>query len=222
MSIRCWHVDAFTETPFEGNPAAVFVLNAPLSNDKMQCFAAEVNLPISAFVCFVGNDQSELPRPNISFFTPTYLVPLCGHGTLALSHVYFTEINPAASQITYNTADCGSIQVERIGKAYQLQFPLLSISPLAVDAVPVEVNVTLSGDRPSEAYRSAQHLLLVYEDDNVIYDMKESHFGSIGEKTIIVTARASRDTKFDFVSRVFHQGLEDAVCGSAHCTTSKF
>lgn len=222
MPTRYWQVDAFTETLFGGNPAAVFVLNAPTSNDHMQTIAAEVNLPISAFVCFVDRDQNELTCPSINFFTPTYFVPLCGHGTLACSHIYFTEINPTASQITYSTAECGSINVQRIGKAYQLQFPLLPISPLAIDTVPEEVNATLSGHRPSEAFRSAQHLLLVYEDDSAIYDMKDSHFGTIEEKTVIVTARARRDTRFDFVSRVFHLGLEDAVCGSAHCTTGNY
>ena len=76
-------VDAFTETPYQGNPAAVCVVEQPLSAQAMQAVASEMNLSETAFV--------EAPDPSgarrLPWFTPTTEVPLCGHATLASSHV---------------------------------------------------------------------------------------------------------------------------------------
>ena len=76
-------VDAFTEVPFQGNPAAVCVVEQPLSSQAMQTVAREMNLSETAFV--EAPDSSGMRR--LRWFTPTTEVPLCGHATLASSHV---------------------------------------------------------------------------------------------------------------------------------------
>ncbi len=76
-------VDAFTESPFQGNPAAVCVVEQPLSAHAMQMVASEMNLSETAFV--EAPDPSGVRR--LRWFTPTTEVPLCGHATLASGHV---------------------------------------------------------------------------------------------------------------------------------------
>ena len=78
-------VDAFSEVPFEGNPAAVCVLTAPASEAWMRSVAAEVNLSETAFLHPVESGWG------LRWFTPTVEVELCGHATLAAAHVLWTE-----------------------------------------------------------------------------------------------------------------------------------
>ena len=81
MDIPLYVVDAFTDKPFQGNPAAVCPLNAWLDDDLMQAIAAENNLSETAFLVTAG-DSYEL-----RWFTPKVEVDLCGHATLASAFV---------------------------------------------------------------------------------------------------------------------------------------
>ena len=48
---KFWQVDAFTDQPFKGNPAAVFLFcKEELSDELMQNIAIEMNLSETAFV----------------------------------------------------------------------------------------------------------------------------------------------------------------------------
>lgn len=77
--------DAFADRLFAGNPAAVMVLDRPLSDDLMVVIAAENNLSEAAFVLRDGDALS------IRWFTPTSEVVFCGHATFASAHVLMTE-----------------------------------------------------------------------------------------------------------------------------------
>ncbi len=81
MPQRIVQVDAFTDTPFTGNPAAVCLLPAPRESGWMQSVAAEMNLSETAFLC----RQAE--GFDLRWFTPAVEVDLCGHATLASAHV---------------------------------------------------------------------------------------------------------------------------------------
>ncbi len=78
---RIFQVDAFTKTPFSGNPAAVCLLDQAADPDWMQNVAMEMNLAETAFV------HAEQDHFKLRWFTPTVEVDLCGHATLATSHV---------------------------------------------------------------------------------------------------------------------------------------
>ena len=82
MTLPYHQIDAFTETPYQGNPAAVCVVQHALSARAMQTIAQEMNLSETAFV--EAPDSSGVRR--LRWFTPTTEVPLCGHATLAASH----------------------------------------------------------------------------------------------------------------------------------------
>ncbi len=83
MSPALFRVDAFTEQPFRGNPAAVCVISAPRDDAWMLAVAAEMNLSETAFVV-VDDKSDQLP---LRWFTRRVEVDLCGHATLATAHV---------------------------------------------------------------------------------------------------------------------------------------
>ena len=70
-------VDAFTDTPFHGNPAAVCLLPEPVDEIWMKLVAREMNLSETAFLHPMEGGFS------LRWFTPTIEVKLCGHATLA-------------------------------------------------------------------------------------------------------------------------------------------
>ena len=83
MELPIFQVDAFTNSQFKGNPAAVVILEKNISAKLMQEIAFENNLSETAFV-----DISKIPF-EIRWFTPTIEVDLCGHATLASAKVLF-------------------------------------------------------------------------------------------------------------------------------------
>ena|SRR5437870_5469463 len=85
MTARIFHVDAFTDVPFAGNPAAVCLLTQEQSQDWMQSVAAEMNLSETAFVRILAKDYE------LRWFTPAMEVELCGHATLASAHILWTQ-----------------------------------------------------------------------------------------------------------------------------------
>ena len=91
-SVQLLQIDAFTDRPFSGNPAAVCLLTEPQNGDWMKQVAREMNLSETAFVCRRANGDF-----NLRWFTPTTEVDLCGHATLASAHALWAE-NPALAR----------------------------------------------------------------------------------------------------------------------------
>jgi PhzF family phenazine biosynthesis protein len=77
--IEIKQIDAFTKTPFQGNPAGVVLRGEGLKTRQMQEIAKEMNLSETAFVVKRWNRQLF----GIRFFTPEKEVNLCGHATIA-------------------------------------------------------------------------------------------------------------------------------------------
>ena len=89
MRLPIYYVDAFSNSLFSGNPAAVIF--SDLNNRKvMQNIAAENNLSETAFINFRDNKYF------IRWFAPECEIDLCGHATLASAHVFFNYINKDA------------------------------------------------------------------------------------------------------------------------------
>src|SRR5260370_40955654 len=80
MGIEILHVDAFTDKPFGGNPAAVCMLAAAADPVWMQSVATEMNLSETAFLYPIEDGYS------LRWFSPMVEVALCGHATLASAH----------------------------------------------------------------------------------------------------------------------------------------
>lgn len=77
--MRIFIADAFTDTPFGGNPAGVVLLDAAFPpEEEMQKIAAELRHSETVFVLPLGGASFHL-----RYFTPRAEVEVCGHATIA-------------------------------------------------------------------------------------------------------------------------------------------
>jgi PhzF family phenazine biosynthesis protein len=208
MNLEIYQVDAFTSTPFAGNPAAVVPLSSWLPAETMLNIAAENNLAETAF--FVRNEDGY----DLRWFTPTVEMDLCGHATLASAYVLYELLGETADVLKFQTRS-GQLKVGRKNGLLVLDFP----SRPAVDCEIPEGLVEAIGKRPKEVLKSRDYLM-VYESEKEIRDIKPNFAAllEIPAHAVIVTAKG---TDCDFVSRFFAPEVgvfEDPVTGSAHCT----
>jgi PhzF family phenazine biosynthesis protein len=214
--ISLYHVDAFAGKPFEGNPAAVCLLNDEMPGAWMQSVAAEMNLAETAFVRRVEN-QFEL-----RWFTPSIEVDLCGHATLASAHILWTEqLVPKGEPIRFQTRS-GILTCEQTADAIQLDFPATPASPAEPPAGLIEA----LGVRPSFVGQTKFDKFLLLDSEGSVRGLKPDFaaLARIPGRGVIVTSRSS-DFRFDFISRFFAPALgvnEDPVTGSAHCALAPF
>lgn len=208
MNLTVYQVDAFAEKIFEGNPAAVIPLKDEwLPDDTMQKLAMENNLSETAF--FIEKDDCF----HIRWFTPKAEVDLCGHATLATSHVLFQHLHHDADHICFHSRS-GILSVKKEGDLLVLNFPA---SIVEAKYIPTGLK-TAFGIHPQECYKGREDLMLVFKDENDIVNL-EPDFAQMLEATsrgIICTAKSE---KYDFVSRFFAPSFgidEDPVTGSAH------
>lgn len=117
MPTPLFQIDAFTDRPFAGNPAAVCLLDEPADEAWMEDVAAEMNLSETAFL--VPADDGW----HLRWFTPTVEVDLCGHATLASAHVLW-EVGhlPVDRDARFQTRS-GLLSARRDGDWIELNFP---------------------------------------------------------------------------------------------------
>jgi len=184
-------VDAFTDRPFAGNPAAVCVLDAPADEEWMQAVAQEMNLSETAYLV-AGGDGWDL-----RWFTPSVEVDLCGHATLAAAHVLWEEGGaPADEPIRFHTRS-GVLTAERSEGWIELDFPAAGPDDPAVEV----------------RHLGSEEDLRAYEPD--LQEMLK-----LPARVVYVTSLAGAPG-FDYALRVFAPQLgipEDPATGSAQCT----
>jgi PhzF family phenazine biosynthesis protein len=211
MSIAIYQVDAFTEKPFAGNPAAVCVLPQPRSEGWMQSVAKEMNLSETAFLC------QQKDGFDLRWFTPAVEVELCGHATLASAHVLWeTGLLAPAQQARFHTRS-GLLTAERTAQEIELDFPATPEEP---SDTPPGLEQAL-GASPTYVGKSRFDYLVQVESERVVRDIRPDFalLKTLPIRGIIVTSVAS-SPGFDFVSRFFapRAGIdEDPATGSAHC-----
>lgn len=215
MSPSIIQVDAFTDRPFAGNPAAVCVLRHPRDDAWMQALAREMNLSETAFV----HPEPEGGTYRLRWFTPTTEVDLCGHATLATAHVLWTEGHLDESRQARFLTRSGPLTADREGGWITLDFPA---TPASIER-PVDLGHLARSLNTSVLFagHSCFDLLVEVESEAVVRALRPSIAGlaSIPVRGVIVTARAETPG-VDFVSRFFAPRVgidEDPVCGSAHC-----
>ncbi len=205
-------VDAFTDRPFSGNPAAVCVLDRWPSETSMMNLAMENNLSETAFL--VKESQSWRLR----WFTPGTEVELCGHATLASSFVILNYYEPEAELVRFHTRS-GLLTVQRNGALYEMDFPTYELKE-----VPVTDEMALAfGVRPVKAVLGLD-LVCVFASEEQVREMnpQQNLLRKLEGRLQNATARG-RD--FDCVSRSFCPKVavpEDPVCGSAHCQIADY
>ncbi|MGH7177492.1 MAG: PhzF family phenazine biosynthesis protein [Tepidisphaeraceae bacterium] len=205
-------VDAFTDRPFAGNPAAVCVMPQAADASWMQNVAREMNLAETAFVHPVADGYS------LRWFTPTVEVELCGHATLAAAHVLW-ETGRESDDLSLRFHSKSGLLTARRDEAGWIELDFPATPPAPVDA-PANLSDTL-GARVVSVSRSAFDLVVELQSDQVVRALEPDlhRLRALPGRGVIVTARAD-SRPYDFVSRFFapQSGVdEDPVTGSAHC-----
>jgi PhzF family phenazine biosynthesis protein len=217
MSLDLYQVDAFTERPFGGNPAAVCLLPAPRPAEWMQLVAREMNLSETAFL-----HPAEEGGWGLRWFTPAIEVELCGHATLASAHTLWESGRLAAGETARFHTLSGLLTAERRDGAIELDFPARG----AAEVEPPAGLAEALGVAPRYAGKSRyDYLIEVATEDEVRAAAPDfGRLRTLPVRGVILTAAASAGP-YDFVSRFFAPGAgvdEDPVTGSAHCTLAPF
>ncbi len=211
MAIPLWHIDAFTERPFAGNPAAVVFLDGARDERWYQAVAEEMNLAETAFVS---------PRDDgfaLRWFTPSVEVDLCGHATLASAHFLWDSGRLAPAAVARFFTKSGVLLARRLADRIVLDFPA---TPAAPAPTPDEL-VSSLGAAPAWVGRSIFDVVARYDDPAVVRAMRPdfARLARVPARGVIVTAPSDVDG-VDFISRFFGPEVavpEDPVTGSAHC-----
>jgi PhzF family phenazine biosynthesis protein len=214
MTLPLFHVDAFTDRPFAGNPAAVCLLPSWKEDRWLQGIAAEMNLSETAFLV------KQRDHFDLRWFTPKLEVDLCGHATLASAHVLWTR-GQAGDEIRFSTKS-GVLRAIRRADHIDLDFPLKPEEP-----APAPPGLLEALGVHAEYVGKNQFDYLVHVEPEAALRRISPDFkrlAAVPVRGIIVTSRSS-DPRFDFVSRFFAPGSgvdEDPVTGSAHCCLGAF
>jgi PhzF family phenazine biosynthesis protein len=208
-------VDAFTDEPFAGNPAAVCVLAGPADEGWMALVAREMGLSETAFL------HREDGAWRLRWFTPAVEVDLCGHATLASAHVLWQQGHARPDQPLRFRTRSGELTARRVGAGIELDFPA---TPATQTQTPAGLAEAL-GAVPIWVGRTRFDLLAELESEAAVRDLRPdlTALAKLPHRGTIVTARGSG--AFDFVSRFFapRSGVpEDPVTGSAHCCLGPF
>ncbi|XP_066346456.1 uncharacterized protein [Miscanthus floridulus] len=245
-------VDAFTDEPFKGNPAAVCLLedDAGAAGDHvderwMQAVAAEFNTPITAFLvrsgagadAAGGGVTAVTPQFRIRWFTPVRESELCGHGTLAAAHYLISSGLVERGAIEF-VAKSGRLTAKKVvgskdasdAKFFvELDFPVIPVvkyNSAEVFSLPDTLNGA-SVINELQAISAFSDLIVEVsscdEVENVCPNIAE--LVQCPGRGIAITGPAREGSSYDFVTRFFSPkyGInEDPVCASVHCSLAPY
>jgi PhzF family phenazine biosynthesis protein len=211
--VRIFTVDAFTDQPFKGNPAAVCLLESPAEDTWMRSVAAEMRHAETAFL--LGD--------SLRWFTPAVEVDLCGHATLATAHILFST-GMASGEVDFQTRS-GTLTVAQAADGFiTMDFPATA----AQESQTPEGLAKALGADPLWVGRSRFDLLVEVESAAVVRSLTPDigALEAIDARGIIVTAAADDQAHgADYVSRFFGPRVgvpEDPVTGSSHCVLAPY
>lgn len=211
-------VDAFTDRPFAGNPAAVCVMSEPRDARWMQDVAREMNLSETAFL------YPDADAFHLRWFTPAVEVDLCGHATLASAHVLWEEGHLPLEETARFKTRSGMLTARRLGRWIELDFPA---TPVGAHSPETAAHLERALKVPIRlAALGRFDCLAEVESETVLRNLSPNiaEIAALPVRGVIVTSRSSSDG-FDFISRFFAPNVgidEDPVCGSAHCSLGPY
>ena len=215
MQLEINVIDAFTDTVFKGNSAAVIITDIWLTDALMQSIAFENNLSETAFI--VADDDGIY---HIRWFSPFTEIDFCGHATLASAFVLFKK-NPDLEFIKFSAKAVGILTIVQTdaGKI-QMDFP--NTKPDKVDNISDGLLAGLS-IAPVEVYKNSQAYFVIYnnEADVLTVERDNERLKQLAPLDVVVTcqAKSAEYKEYDFISRYFwpaNGGDEDPVTGSVH------
>jgi PhzF family phenazine biosynthesis protein len=207
-AVPYFQINAFTDKPYGGNPAGVFVLDRQLPDDVLQALTVETRMPIAAFLV-EGRDGFQL-----RWFTPNTEEDMCGHGTLAAAWVVFNHLKRDTAKVVFNTR-AGRLDVERHGGSFIMYLPLNAPQKVewidgVEDALGMKVEEFLFASYNIAVLRSGRDVQSAAPDLEKVAAFKRPG--------LIITS-TGEDFGCDIVTRYFApaKGIpEDVATGSAH------
>ncbi|KAG8389368.1 hypothetical protein BUALT_Bualt02G0222000 [Buddleja alternifolia] len=235
-------VDAFTDSAFKGNPAAVCLLEEERDDEWLQAVAREFNISETCYLIRLSDHS--IPTFRLRWFTPVLEVELCGHATLAASHFLFAYGLVKSDIIEFSTLS-GILTAKRVPETkvsdqnanapesflIELDFPVVPITEYDSAGDLSTISKSLNGASITEIHKTttSEDLLVVLPSGEAVVEV-EPHFDEIrnsrsDELGILITGRAPEGSGFDFFGRFFcpKNGInEDPVTGSAHCSLAPY
>jgi PhzF family phenazine biosynthesis protein len=230
MGVPIVQVDAFTDRPYHGNPAAVCVLGAPADEAWMQDVAREMNLSETAYLwpersSDAGSSIGARPEADgfrLRWFTPSVEVDLCGHATVASAHVLWeTGVLAPSATARFHTRS-GLLTATRRGTWIELDFPAKPVEPTSAPPGLLEA----LGVIPRYVGRNRFDYLVEVESEEIVRKVVPDHgrLRTVQARGVMVTSPGATP-EHDFVSRFFAPGSgidEDPVTGSSHCALGPY
>lgn len=203
-------VDAFAERPFEGNPAAVCLLEQWPDDSWLAAVAAEMKHSETAYLV------PEEGGFRLRWFTPAVEVDLCGHATLASACVLWHVGRAAREKPIAFATRSGTLLARSHDGQIELEFPLTP----QTEAPPPAGLLEALGCSATYVGKSRFDYLIEVESEAALRAIAPDfvRLNAIDCRGVIVTTR-SEQPEFDFLSRFFapRAGVdEDPVTGSAH------
>jgi PhzF family phenazine biosynthesis protein len=219
VGCRLVFINAFSDVPFAGNPAAVCFLADETTDGWLQAVAGELNQPATAFLTVMAGGE---PR-RLRWFSPTTELALCGHGTLAAAHALWEEGQAAAGEPLRFETRAGVLTCTRDDGWIAMDFP--AEPPVAVETPPAELNRALGVD-PQYVGRNRLDYLIELDSEAAVRAARPdlTALAAVPTRGVMLTAPAEA-AEVDFVSRFFAPAVgagEDAVTGSAHLCLGPF
>jgi len=215
MPIPYYHVDAFTDELFGGNPAGVCIVPAFPPDSTMQKIAAENRHSETAFVVPCTDGDFDL-----RWFTPEVEDDLCGHATLATAYVLALQKHDRWP-VRFHTCS-GVLTVSSEHDDFEMDFPSRPPQPCEVPAALLPA----LGLKMAQVMKARDYLVVVESAEQVrtltpnIDALAKLDMGLGGA---IVTAPGQADV--DYVCRFFPPSVgiaEDPATGSIHCTLAPY
>ena len=205
-----WHVDAFADAAFAGNPASVIICKRWPEDDTMLAIAQETQCGATAFLL---RDESSAADWQVRWFSVAKELKLCGHASLASGHVLLSQ-EGAGESVQLRSREAGTLDIQRSEHGYEL-----AVFAISTDAIEwPEVAAALGGD-PREICRNENgYTILAFESEKDVRSLAPDFaaLARLDAGQFICTAPGQGS---DIASRVFVPGgaiNEDAVTGSAH------
>ena len=206
MKLNIYQIDTFTRNVFEGNPAAVVILEYWLNDEVMQKIAFENNLSETAFCVKEG------AKYHIRWFTPVAEVDMCGHATLATAFVLFNIKKYEKEKVVFHSKSGELIVQQRDDGTIAMDFPLQQITLCK----PPKALQEAFSQKIVACYSSMDYIVILKNEEAVAMAQPDSnHLQKLDKRGVVITALSK---EYDFVCRFFAPKIgvyEDSVTGSA-------
>jgi PhzF family phenazine biosynthesis protein len=214
--IPFFQVDAFTDVPFKGNPAAICILEKELPEDLMQQIAMENNLAETAFVTKASSGF------NLRWFTPSVEIKLCGHATVATAHVLWQEGILDKSEVAAFHTLSGLLRVTKNDEWIQLDFPAFSFQPAVAEPGMLQ---SLGISPADTVFTHEGRFVFMLDNADDLMNVSPDFTSLKKYPMAVITSRPRQGSPYDFISRSFapsHGVDEDPVTGSSHCVLAPY